>query len=83
MIQTALSEANLNPSQMSALLDEASGDWTSEAAKHAGSKSDWLIKMAELASKLSNYITTGSPFNGDLILDQLMNNMNLVDQFCG
>ena len=83
MIQTALSEGKLNPSQITALLDAASGDWTSEATKHSGSKSEWLLKMSELASKLSSYINTGSPPNGDLIASQLLNNMNLVDQFCG
>jgi TM2 domain-containing membrane protein YozV len=83
MIQTALSEGKLNASQMTALLDAASQDWNSEAGNYTGSKSEWLSKMAELATKLGSYITTGFPSNGPLIANQLQNNMALVDQFCG
>ncbi len=83
MIESALKEGALNPAQMTALLDAAAKDWDNESYKYTGSKSEWLSKMAELASKLSSYITTGSPSNGPLIGSQLQNNMALVDQFCG
>lgn len=83
MVETALREANLNPPQFIALLEKASIDWTNESYKYKGSKSEWLAKMAELATKLGSYITTGSPSNGPLIANQLQNNMALVDQFCG
>jgi hypothetical protein len=73
----------MDASQLTALLDGAALDWTNESYKFAGSKSEWLAKMAELATKLSSYITTGSPSNGQLIGSQLQNNMALVDQFCG
>ena len=83
MVETALSEGKMNPSQLTALLDGAAIDWTNESYNFTGSKAEWLAKMAELATKLSSYITTGSPSNGPLVGSQLQNNMALVDQFCG
>ena len=82
MVETALSEGIMDVSQLTALLDGAAIDWTNESYKVTGSKSEWLAKMAELATKLSSYITTGSPSNGQLIGSQLQNNLALVDQFC-
>lgn len=83
MVESALREGKMNPPQLTALLDGAALDWTNESYNFTGSKSEWLGKMAELATKLSSYINTGSPSNGPLIGNQLQNNMALVDQFCG
>lgn len=56
--------------------------WEQEGVIYSGSEKDWLNKMAELAKDLNSYLWTGSPWNGDLILSQLQNNMNLYTQFC-
>lgn len=83
MIREAFSAGQYTPHQVSLLLDTASQDWANEALKTSGSESDWLFKMSELSTKLSSYITTGTPANGELIMSQLEANMALVDQFCG
>lgn len=63
-------------------LSVASLIWSQEADKYVGSERDWLNKMAELAGDLESYLWTGTPWNGELILSQLQNNMNLYSQFC-
>jgi TM2 domain-containing membrane protein YozV len=82
VVSDAFSQGTKSVSQITLLLESAAADWSIESAEYSGSKADWLNKMSELAKKLSSYITTGSPSNGEQIQSQLFNNMNLVGQFC-
>jgi hypothetical protein len=82
MIESAFSDGDATPKQMSLLLSAASAGWLSASAQSTGAESDWLAKMSELSLKLESFILTGSPANGGQLLDQLNNNMDLVSQFC-
>lgn len=82
MIRTAFEDGKNSPQEVGLLLEAASSDWLSEASKFSGSKSEWLNKMSELATKLRGYILTGSPSNGEQLLSQLFNNFNLASNFC-
>ncbi len=82
MISTLFTEGKATINQTVELLSAAGSDWREEAKKYSGSKAAWLNKMAELSGKLENYLLTGSPSNGEQLLDQLFANMNLVNQFC-
>jgi hypothetical protein len=82
MLRTSFSVAEDTPQQVSFLLEAARNDFNNAASSFSGSKSDWLLKMAELSGKISSFIITGIPEDGPQALDQLYANMNLVDQFC-
>ncbi len=82
MVRNVFREGKATPQQAAAVLESASDDWAKVARAASGSRADWLKKMSDLSLDLRGYILTGSPSNGDLIFDQLSNNMNLVTQFC-
>lgn len=82
MIKTAFEDGKNSPQEVGLLLQAAASDWSSEASNFSGSKSEWLKKMSELATKLRGYILTGSPSNGEQLLSQLFNNFNLASNFC-
>jgi len=68
--------------EATSVLRAAASIWRLEAQSRRGSEAAWLLKMAELGTSVSSYITTGEPSDGVLKLTQLENNMGLFSQFC-
>lgn len=82
VVRDAFGQGTQSVSEITLTLESAAAYWGIKSEDYSGSKADWLNKMSELAQKLSSYITTGTPSNGEQIQSQLFNNMNLVGQFC-
>jgi hypothetical protein len=81
VIETLFAEGTATTGQSMALLEATADDWGGVAKNYAGSKADWLNKMAELARGVSTYLDNGSG-DGNLLLDQLYANMGLASQYC-
>jgi hypothetical protein len=82
MVRNVFLDGTATPAQVSAILNEASRMWASDAANSSGSKKEWRLKMSELALAVDSYLTTGSPSDGETKFDQLFANMGLVNNFC-
>jgi hypothetical protein len=81
-VRSTFLRGQANPQQISSILNGAASTWQSESRSYSGSKASWLNKMSELSLKLKGFVLTGSPTNGDQLLDQLGANFSLYQQFC-
>jgi hypothetical protein len=81
-VSGAIQGGDQSVSELELTLRVAAQIWATEATSQSGSKAAWLEKMAELALDVDSFMLTGSPYDGELKLDQLFNNMTLYSQFC-
>lgn len=81
-VRSTFLRGEASPQQISSILNRAASTWQSESRSYSGSKASWLNKMSELSLKLNGFVLTGSPSNGDQLLDQLGASFSLYQQFC-
>lgn len=75
-------EGEASPAEVQIMLNYGDETFSEIAQRYTGSERDWLNKTAEISRQLSQYIEDGTG-DGGLLLDQLGNNFELIEQFCG